>query len=132
MKFRILTLVIALLTVSGAAVYAQSESEPAVKILRTGKPGMIKLIYAIETNEPLTVKFLTDRGVAGSHKVKGAYPKGWLKRYDVSSIDNKEFWIEISSPQRVLTYHIVPEDGDKYAATLEKTTYNHMMVRSNN
>jgi len=132
MKFRILTLVAALLTVSGAAVHAQSESEPAVKILRTGKPGVIKLIYAIETNEPLTVKFITERGVAGSHRVKGAYPKGWLKRYDVSSIDNEDFWIEISSPQRVLTYRIAPQDNERFTASLEKTTYNHMMVRSNN
>jgi hypothetical protein len=132
MKFRILTLVVALLTVSGAAVYAQTESEPAVKIVHTNKRGVIKLIYAIETNETLTVKFLTERGVAGSHKIKGTYPKGWLKRYDVSSIDDKDFWIEISSPQRVLTFRVVPQDGDKYTALLEKTTNNHMMVRANN
>lgn len=132
MKFRILTLVVALLTVSGAAVQAQSSDEPAVRILRTPKPGIIKLIYAIETNEPLTVKFLTERGVVTSHKVKGVHPKGWLKRYDVSSIDSQDFWIEITTPERVLTYRVSPQKSSNYVASLEKTTYNHMMVRSNN
>lgn len=132
MKFRILTLVVALLTVSGAAVNAQSSDEPAVRILRTNKPGVIKLIYAIETNEPVTVKFITDKGVAGSHQVKGKFPKGWLKKYDVSSIDHNDFWIEIKSSQRVLKYRVTMENTHTYTASLEKQTNNQLMVRSNN
>jgi hypothetical protein len=131
MKTKLLILAIAAFAFVGTTAYAQS-AEESVKILRTSKPGIIKLHYAMETSELVKVKFINENGVVGSDKIKGEYPNGLSKKYDVRHIDDREFWIEVSSPGVSLTYHITPSKGGLLTASLEKTTYNQQLVKANN
>jgi hypothetical protein len=116
----------------GYNVNAQAPEESRVKILPGPEPGIVKVLYAMEVNHPLEIKFITDRGVITSDRIKGKYPKGLSKRYDVRRFKS-DFRIELSSPNMTVTFHIFPsQDGLTYKSFLEKTTYNHSMVASNN
>jgi hypothetical protein len=111
-------------------VNAQSQDDSRVKIMRTGEPGVIKLLYAINTDEPLQVKFSTREGQIASDEIKGGpYPKGFLKKYDVRKINGNDFWIEVSSSNMTVVYRVVPaRDRKTFIPYLEKTIYNHGLV----
>lgn len=131
MKFKSL-IIVGVVALLGARAQAQTD-ESRIKVLPTDKPGVVKVLYAMEVKEPLKVRFLTENQVVIADKIKGYYPKGILKRYDVRSISRKDFWVEISSPQMSVTYHVVPtKDKLKFASYLESTTYNTVLVKANN
>ena len=131
MKTKLFAIAIAALTFAGTAAFAQTE-QTNVKILRT-KPGYIKLLYAMEKNDLLVVRFFNENGLVGSDKIKGVYPSGLLKKYDVRTINSKPYWVEVSSPRVALTYKITPsKDGKTFESTLEKTTYTDTIVKRNN
>jgi hypothetical protein len=111
-------------------VNAQSQDDSRVKILRTPEAGVIKLLYAINTDETLQVKFSTREGEIASDKIKGGpYPKGFLKKYDVSKINSSDIWIEVSSSNMTVVYRLVPsKDRKAFTPYLEKTIYNHELV----
>lgn len=111
-------------------VSAQASNEPPVKILSTATPGVIKMLYAEETNEPVMVTFTANDQVVNKDKIRGEYPNGVSKRYDVSKISKRgEFWVEISSPRMTVTYRVVPsEDRTKFTPVLERTSYNQVWV----
>ena len=124
---------LAMVAFLGNNLQAQSLDESRVKIIPTANRDELKVIYAIETTEPLKVKFLTENGVVASDKIKGSFPKGLLKRYDVSNINDHDFWVEISSPEMSLTYRIVPSaNKQSFTPYLEKVTYNQVLVKANN
>ncbi len=113
-------------------VSANAQTEARVKILPTSNHSVIKLLYAMDT-QGLEVKFLHNGELVKTDKIKGKYSKGISKLYDVSAFKRKDFYIEVSSPQMVLTYHVIPsEDKIHFTPYLEKTTYNHVLVRANN
>ena len=130
MKTKLFAIAIAALTFAGSAAFAQSE-ESNVKILRT-KPGYIKLLYAMEKTDLITVRFFNENGLLGSDKIKGVYPSGLLKKYDVRTISHKPYWVEVSSPRVALTYRITPsKDGRTFESTLEKAAYKDAVSRNN-
>lgn len=132
MKTKFFTLALTML-VLGITVNAQTADESRVKILRTANPDVIKVLYANEISEPLQIKFTSDDGQVTTDKIKGNFEKGLAKCYNVKNINKKDFWVEISSPQMVLTYRIIPSDDSKgFTPFLEKTQYNHVLVRANN
>jgi hypothetical protein len=111
------------------SVSAQSQDELRVKILRTPEAGVVKLVYGINTEEKLRVRFLTAQGEVASDVIRGSYPKGFMKRYDVREIYNNKFWIEIASDKMTVVYLIVPsKDGKRFTPYLEKTIQNYEMV----
>jgi hypothetical protein len=111
-------------------VNAQSPADSHVKILHTTDAGVVKLLYAMESDEALNVKFITRDGELTSDRIKGDYPKGFLKRYNVKEIFNSDFWIEVESPSMTVVYHIVPsKDGKTFSSELERTTYNHQLAQ---
>lgn len=106
------------------SVSGQLRNDAHVKILGTPEPGVIKLLYGLDSQEPLTVKFSTHIGVVGSDRIKGTFPKGFMKRYDVRQINEREFWVEIASSDRTTVYRIVPSrDGKSFVSHLERADY---------
>ena len=133
MKFRLVLLIIAGLAVSSTQVKAQYEEPSRVKVLPTIEPGIIKLLYALETSEPIQVRFFNASGQVGQDVIKGSYPKGVTKRYDIRKISTKDLRMEVSTAKMTVMYRLSPSKN-KYSFTpqLEKTTYNHGLVASNN
>ena len=114
-------------------VQAQVTDEAAkIKILPSNA-GILKVHYAMEINEPITVRFFNRDGVVATDVIEGNYEKGLMKRYNVKNINTRDFWVEVSSSRLTVTHHVVPsKDKQSFASYLEKTTYNYPVVASNN
>ena len=133
MKIRFALAALTLIAFAGTKSFAQGE-EAYVKILPTSIPGVIKLHYALETTQPLEVRFYNDSELVASDRIKGGpFLTGVSKRYNVKNIENKDYWIEVQSEQMTVTYHIMPsKDRKSFTSFLAKAQYNQPMVRRNN
>ncbi len=132
MKIRLTTLVIAMLTFSAISVKAQYD-ESRIKIMPTAKPGVLRLVHAIPTDEPVNIQFITDHGIVSSDEIKGKFPKGISRRYDFHQIDDNDFRMVISSSGLSVTYHIVQSDDKKtFTSFLEKTVHNYDVLAARN
>jgi len=131
MKLKLTIMMIgAMILFAAINVNAQSQADENVKILRTPDKGVVKLLYAIGSEESLNVTFRTKNGEVSSDKITGDYPKGFLKRYDVNELFHNDFWIEVESPSMTVVYHIVPsKDRKTFSSTLERTIYNHQLAQ---
>lgn len=133
MKTKLVIAGLAIVGLFSSAVQAQMGDEAKIKILPS-KAGILKVHYAMEVSEPITVKFFNrDGGLLTTDKIEGTYANGLMKRYNVKSISAKDYWVEVSSSKMTVTYHVVPsKDKQSFASYLEKTTYNYPVVASNN
>jgi hypothetical protein len=123
-----MTMMIAIVAFSAIKVKAQLPDESRIKVLNTEKPGVLKLVHALEVEDGVTIDFITDEGIILTDEIKGSYPKGVSKRYDFKRID-KEFWIEVSTPRLSVTYHVTPsKDGKTFKSTLEKAVHNYDVI----
>lgn len=124
---------VAMLAFLGNNLQAQTLDEARVNITPTANRDVIRVIYAHETTEPLRIRFVNRDGLVGSDKIIGGpYPTGVSKRYNVGNINDRDFWIEIISPEMSVTYRIVPSKNKQgFASFLEKVTYNQTLVKAN-
>jgi len=120
---------IAMVAFSAIVVRAQQPDESRIKIIPMEKPGVLKLVHAITSYEPVTVNFVTDEGVIKSDEIKGSFPKGFTKRYDVRRISENDFRMEIITPSLTVIYRIIPShDGKTFTTHLEKAVHNYDVV----
>lgn len=121
---------VALFSVSFFGAIAQQTSEPAIKILPTNQKGIIKVLYAYDSDQPVEIKFISEGEVLTYDKVKGeAFQHGFSKKYDVRNVKSKNFWVEVSSPSLMVTYKMTESNDRKsYVPILEKTTYNTLVA----
>jgi hypothetical protein len=133
MKTKLIVAALAIVGLFSSQVQAQVGDEAKIKILPS-KGGILKVHYAMEINEPITVKFFNRDGILTTDVIAGThYEKGLMKRYNVKNINTKDFWVEVSSSKMTVTHRVVPSrDKQSFAAYLEKTTYNYPVVASNN
>jgi hypothetical protein len=130
---------LAILTILAVAAFtntsnAQESPEQRVKILPTSVPGVIKLHYAMEVNEPVKVTFFNaDNDVLGKDKISGIKTKhGISKQYDVNKIKSEDFWMEIATSKHVLIYKVSRSaDKKRFDAVLEPTSHQ-FLVRADN
>lgn len=135
MKLPLMIFMIAILGLSTINVKAQTADVSRIKILSTERPGVLKLIHGIKTNEneSVNVQFSNSSGVLMVDKITGNYPKGISRRYDISKIKSKDFILEINSPGMSARYRIEPsEDKKTFTASLERTVYNNALLASRN
>lgn len=130
MKFKIMTLLALLVAFSAVNVNAQNQDEARVKIMPTGRPGLLKLIHAIKTDKPVKVTFSNaTEGLIATDRITGSFPKGILKLYNIEGISSDDFKMEITSANLEVTYRIVPsKDRKTFTAYLEKSVHNHDVV----
>ena len=127
MKLKLLTMMIAMVMFSAIKVKAQAD-ESRIKVLKTEKPGVLKLISAIQIEDGATVNFFTAEGTLSTDEIKGSFPKGFAKRYDVRNL-NKDFWIEVITPRLSVTYHIIPsKDGKTFTSNLEQAVHKYDVI----
>lgn len=107
---------------------AQAQQESRIRIINTDTPDVIKMIYALDTEEALNVKFLSKSGLIQADKITGAHPNGVLKRYDLSRVTSNDIWMEISSSQITVVYQLSRSENGTFDAKLERTTYNHIAM----
>lgn len=132
MKTRILlTGVITALT-AFFSVTAQS-NDPAVKILPAAEQGILKVVYAHDSRNPVVVKFIDESGLLKTDRISaGSFNHGFLKKYDVSRIQSRSFWVEVSSGDLTVRYKLINDEKGRLVPYLEQTTYNHPMVATIN
>ena len=126
----IIASVMTLFSASFFGASAQQAGEPPVKILPTAEQGVLKVLYAYDTDQAVEVKFLNEDGVLTRDKIKAnTFQNGFSKKYDVRNISSRNFWIEVSSPSLMVTYKMT-ESNDRraYVPILEKTTYNTLVA----
>jgi hypothetical protein len=116
------------------AAQAQEIFEPAVKILPTKDKGILKVLYAYNTDQSVSVKFFNEDGVLLSDRVKAnTFQKGFSKKYDVRKIGSGNFFVEVSSARMSVTYKMIEsQDGKNLIPVLEKASYMHPTVASSN
>jgi hypothetical protein len=110
---------------------AQSLDQPDVKVVPAAGPNVIKLIYGYNAKE-VNVKFLTTDQVFKTDRISGKdFSKGFMKKYDIQSMQDIVFWIEVTSPELSVTFKLVPSSSGRWTAQLEKSTYNYSTVALN-
>ena len=130
MKTKVLTLLIVALGCFTISAQAQTKDESATKVLPTSTPGTIKVIHA-SSIEKLNVTFLNENGEILTDRIAGSFPKGVMKRYDVSQIEDPNFLVQISSTEITVTYRVTAsKDKKKYTPMLEKVEYHNQLVAS--
>lgn len=131
MKTKLMTLLIVALGFATINAGAQVADASRVKILST-QPGILRLIHAIPVDESINVKFIDDEGVILSDEITGFFPKGVSKKYDVRKLGRKEFRMEITTSNLIVTYRIVTsKDRKTITPYLEKTVQNYVMASRN-
>jgi hypothetical protein len=119
--FGVVIAVISTLTISKGNAQAQ---EPAVKIVSTIQPDVIKVIYGYDSRESVEVKFTNAEGLLTTDKISGKdFKGGFLKKYNVQAMSGNAFWIDVTSPELSVTFKMTTGKNGKWSAQLEKTTY---------
>ena len=133
-KSIILAGLVTILSLAFVSVNAQLASEPAVKILPTNEQGILKVLYAYDTDQSVEVRFLDDDGLITSDKIKAAKTAhGFSKKYNVRNIKSGTFWIEVKAANVSVIYKVTgSSDGKAYTSALEKATFNYPSVASIN
>ncbi len=138
MKKKLALTLLAIAVVFSGTLFAQTTESPlpsiveSVKVLPTDKQGIIKVLYALESDSPVAIKFFNQNGQIGSDQVsKDRYEKGFLKWYDVRHIDATDFSVEVSTENATVRYRIIPsKDRKTFESVLEKVSYNEVIIAS--
>lgn len=138
MKKKLALTLLAIAVAFSGTLFAQTAESPlapiteSIKVLPTNKQGIIKVLYALESNETVDIKFYTHDGEIGSDQVtKDSYEKGFLKWYDISHIDAPVFSVEISTENAKVRYRVVRSNDRKtFEPILEKVSYNEVLTAS--
>ena len=110
---------------------AQNQQDLSVKIIPTAQKDIIKVIFAYNSEEAVSVKFSNREEVFKTDKVSPKdFEGGFSKKYNVEKMDGKPFWVEISNSALSVTYRMKSKNG-KWSAQIEKTTNNHPIVAMN-
>ncbi len=129
-KTLILGVVIAIIsafTVSHAK--AQDGQLPAVKIIPTDEVDVVKIIYAYDSRESVTVSFLDEDGIFFEDRIQGEnLANGFIKKYKLSPIYGREVRVELSSLDLTVTYRLRVTKNGTWSAQLHTTTYNYPVV----
>jgi hypothetical protein len=131
MKTKLMTLLIVALGCFAINTQAQNQNESGIKVLPTCIPGMIKVLHAGSIDKPVNVTFFNDDGRISTDRISGSFPKGVLKRYDVSRVADKNLLVQVSSADMTVTYRVsASKDKKKYTPMLEKVEYHNQPVAS--
>ncbi|MEO7989007.1 MAG: hypothetical protein ABI663_05660 [Chryseolinea sp.] len=127
--FGVVIAIIASLTLSTA--HAQTQEQPSVKVVPGTNLNTIKVIYGYSTDQSVEVKFFNADGLIEKDVIKGkSFVEGFIKPYNVALMNGNTFWIEVESPQLIVTYKMVASKTGKWTPQLETTTYNYSLFAS--
>jgi hypothetical protein len=131
MKTKVMTLMIVALGCFAINAHAQTQNDSQIKVVPTDTPGTIKMIHAGSIDKGLIVTFSNQEGEICTDRISGSFPKGVLKRYNLSHIAGENFQMEVKSTDMTVTYRVAAsKGGKKYIPTLEKVEYHPQLVAS--
>jgi hypothetical protein len=130
MKLRQTLTALAVATMIAFSAGAQESDASHVKLLPSRDGSVIKLLFAMKTQETVDVKFFADGGMVKRDRISGGpYEKGVMKRYDVSGINHKDYWVEVTSGNLKITYRVRPSrDRKTFSPQLESATFTNIAV----
>ena len=132
MKTLIILIGMVIALTASVAVFAQS-NEPGINIWPAAEKGMLKVVYIHDSQNPVVVKFIDENGVLKTDRIKaGTFNRGFLKKYDVSRIRARHFWVEVSSGDLTVRYKLVNDQKGRLVPCLEQTTHRHPLVATIN
>ena len=107
-----------LLTVLSA--HAQ-ESQAVAKVLPTEGKGFIKLLVADNPGKAVNVRFYGDEGIIATDEIRGKDAGGFIRRYDLSRVTQRNFMMQVDTENASFTYQLI-KDGTGIVAELRETT----------
>ncbi len=98
-----------LLVISVAAFSTEPPAKSKNVQVLPAHPGTLKVLYVNPKAKYVDIRLCNEDGVFFTDRVK-VVQKGFIARYDVSSVSADEFWIEIADSDSSVKYRI-QQDG---------------------
>lgn len=108
------------------AAHAQ-ELMPVAKVLPTNGKGVIKLLVADNPGSSVVVKFYNEEGLIASDAIQGKDARGFIKKYDLSRLFFRNFWMEVTTESASFKYAIT-KTGDEVLAELRESTHTYPVI----
>ena len=129
MKTKMMTLVIVALAGFAINANAQLQDDARIKVFGVDKPGSLKLIHAIPTDQPVIIDFTNAEGDVITDKLSSATENGIARTYDLRKISNRAFRMRVRSENVTMTYQVAGvKNGKKLAPQLEKVEYHNTLA----
>jgi hypothetical protein len=119
-----------LLFVTSAVFSMDPPSKRNVQILPSDSH-KIKVLYVNPDSDKATIRIHTADGLFFSETIK-TQNDGFLARYDLSSLESNEFWIEVSDEDTSTRYRVTQDSfGNLTAAYWAQPSNSNQLVASN-
>jgi hypothetical protein len=103
------------------------EITTVTKVLPTNGKGVIKLLVADNLGKTVSVKFYNDDGLIASDAIEGKDAKGFIRRYDLSQLFFRTFWMEVKTENASFVYAIT-KAGKDFTAELRESTHTYPVI----
>ena len=113
-----------LLTVLSA--HAQ-DNQAVAKVLPTEGKGFIKLLVADNPGKTVNVKFYGDEGIIATDEIRGKDAGGFIRRYDLSRVTQRNFLMQVDTENASFTYQLIKK-GTGIVAELRETTHTYPVL----
>lgn len=110
MKLQVKILAV-LLLVAGISTASMAtdpkKTDVAVKILPSGKSGLLKLLYVNPGQKNVEIKFYGTKGLLFAENVKSnRFKDGFIKFYDIKELKPGTYWLEVIDTEQSVKYEI--------------------------
>lgn len=109
------------------AAHAQTAQGP-VNIIPTPSKDVIRVIYDEAVDGALSITFTTIDGIESTYKIRGQYPNGVSKKFDVAKINNKPYSVEVKSKYKKAVYQVNPANSRSGFAAQLQTLEDHTIL----
>ena len=109
------------LLITAITTQAQEVATAVAKVLPTSGKGVIKLLVSDNPGKTVSVRFYNEDGLIASDLIKGKDAKGFIKKYDLSRVIPRQFWMTVDTENSSFTYAMTRENGGIVAELREAT-----------
>lgn len=107
LQAKILAILLLVVSVSAMAATEPSKTEAVAKILPSGNRDLLKLLYFNPGEKQVKIKFYGTKGTIYKEKISDSqFKDGFIKFYDVSTLEPGNYWVEIADSERKVTYNV--------------------------
>lgn len=116
LQVKILAVLILVAGISTASMATDpKKKDVAIKILPSGKAGLVKLLYVNPDEKAAVVTLHSANGVIFTETVRSSrFNKGFIKLYDVSMLKSGTYWLEVQDSELSVKYELALKDGNMW------------------
>jgi hypothetical protein len=103
------------------------ETKAVAKVLPTEGKGFIKLLVADNAGKSVFVRFYGDEGVIATDEIRGKDAHAFIRRYDLSRVNQKNFRMQVDTENASFTYQLT-RDTKGIIAELRETTHTYPVL----